>query len=316
MYIGRCDGCSLGDPGIFGNLLTVDNCVSTPDCETIKPPGTPDNCTRCDVTIQNQNTKYICKYVSSISDCVDTLSVCKDPDRCKGLTTGECDAVNAFCSRPIPDGESHQVVGMGRITSGEIMWNLQLQASRCGTSRTRVFDTEGNIYPPGQSPDCLPFNDNFMSNQLPQTCSSGRTPLANRAVADPFRGQCCVSKVNCTPSGNCEDLRLQGIVFCEEDSSLDKCTNPCLTQFNGVPKIQWDYDMCYYMCPSWEWQKYWFDEVGGTPQNICSEEYYNLCTMYGCSIDSKCIDQWTQDNASLEDKAFPNKYPHVIRKMV
>ena len=344
--LGRCKHCSTSaDTGFYGNLLTVDNCVlDTQNCQYLNP----QNCHRCDVTINHLQSRYECKYVSSIEHCIDELTVCTDPDRCVGLTSQECQDTNDFCNRPKAPQESYTKLGFDFINDGMIMWNLQLQISKCGTARTRPFDNCGTPFPQDQGPECLPFSENYIEH-TPSTetlkCPSGEKSMFSKICTDPHctnvsnpnTTDCCISESNCIGTViGCDGYKAQGYKLCQENPELESCGNPCVTLLD-YPETPWKGDICYYMCPTKKQQKFWFvdtigfppfqptDQSGCTPfpynpqERVCSEEYYNLCKLAGCAVDPDCEEQWTIENGGdpqVYSKNYPFQFPMVINNTV
>ena len=326
IVFGRCDYCSTSfDSGFYGNLLSVENCVEDKNwCEYLNK----DNCYRCDVTINNIQSRYECKYVSSISDCVDQITVCFDDNRCDGLTPIQCEAVNNFCDRPLAPGETFENLGFNKINDGEIIRNTQLQISRCGTARTRVTDNCGSLQPDDQGPECLPFSDNYIDEE---NCLSKKSSMYDLAgctdnscsnISNPKTRDCCISESNCLGSSiGCNGYKLLGYKLCQENPELENCKNPCSTRLN-YPE-PWKSDICYYVCPSIVWQNFWlkdgqenFSQCSEPPINseerICSEEYYNLCKLFNCNIDPECENKWEYETG-IRDRNYPYEYPRVYK---
>jgi hypothetical protein len=320
--VARCSDCSLdADTGMFGYFLSVNNCNKA----TIDTPfSTPVDTHLCDVSIGNLKSRYECKQVSSISDCVDKLTYCDDLKR--------------FCESN-PPGTFTEIGDTDYyIQDGHILWNFQLEISKCGSARTKVLDDNGNPFPFDQQPTCLPYSEVHISNEVHDgeilKCPSGKTTSFEKVCNDTSctpanfdNPDCCISTSNCESSVlGCDHLISKGFKICVDgDYSVPMCENPCASIID-IPTLEdgskdelWQGDVCEFMCPSFEKQTFWFGgtqssgPVSGSPNEslgsrvykdrICSEEYFNLCRLAGCSIDQKCKDDWGRN--------YPSQYPTV-----
>ena len=278
--VARCSNCSLNaDTAAFGYFLSVNNC--TPKVID----GIPTHV--CDVVINNRNKRYECRQIDSISDCVDRITTCINNitgiDFDNPVGEDEID-IAAFCNSPIPDGETHTEFGEAfYIQDGHILWNLQVEVSKCGTARTSLFNSDGNSWPADQQPNCLPYSDVFMSNSVwdgkVMTCPSGEIAMMEKVCdngtefddectpPDSSNLDCCVSSSNCKNSVlTCEALKDTGVKICEENEGMKQCGNPCATVVN-IPPLEdgtkddlWQAEMCEFFCPNILVQNFWFGD--------------------------------------------------------
>lgn len=314
--LGRCANCSVNaDTSIYGYFLGVNNCT----CDSVNGPC------RCDVQLNNRGNRYECTNVSSISDCVDRLTYCQNPT----IPNPGAD-LQDFCDSPPADGETWNKLGdpSGYFTDGNIMWNLQMQASPCGSARTALYDDQGQPFPQDQAPNCLPYSEVFNGSIVPSQCPSGKGPMLNSCTDEKCTpsslSDCCISDSNCASTVlGCQGLKDLGYKLCSENPSLQTCPNPCGTNIQ-IPANDtlWKEDICEFMCPRYQVQFFWFDteydpdaeDPGDNRYNsrICSEEYFNLCKLAGCDPDPQCKVEWGQrENQGSRD--YPRQHPQVFR---
>ena len=347
--VARCSDCSLNaDTAAFGYFLSVNKC----EPKVINGISTHV----CDVAINNRNKRYECKQVDSISDCVDRITTCIN--NITGIDfdnpVGENEiAMAEFCNSPIRDGESHTELGENfYIQDGNILWNLQVEISKCGTARTSLFDRDGDPWPSDQQPNCLPYSEVFMSNAIwdgkIMKCPSGErammedvcrfdTELDYECTPPDLNLDCCISNSNCKNSVlGCEPLKNTGVKICEEYPDMKQCGNPCATVIN-IPELEdgskdelWHGEICEFFCPPINVQNFWFgnpdDDVAyeddgtdiiGDPRDryksrICSEEYFNLCRLAGCDPDEECKTRWGEQQDQVY-RLYPTQYPTVYK---
>lgn len=342
--VGRCDDCSFNaDTSLFGNYLNVGNC----NCGD-QPPAYnyqtktmdyPVDC-RCDVAINNRKVRYECSQVADITDCVDYLTYCKTDtfsDQLTDQTKSFCDAMSQYDSDYKKIGDDRQY-----IDGGNIIWNLQYQASRCGSARTNVYDKYGDVFATDQAPQCLPYSNNMFSNDFSSVedvtsnkCLSGKPLMYTKVCTDEFcdtnstTGGCCISSTNCegTTEG-CGPYRAKGVEICEEGSNLKPCENPCATIID-IPNSggTWGEDICNYFCPKYSHQILWFGDstdeitytgggvsgIGNVEDRICSEEYYMLCTLAGCPVADSCMKEWGENSGIASSRRSWSKlHPTVF----
>lgn len=330
---GRCNNCSFNaDSSLFGSYMYVGNC----NCEDPSPQISngqeePVGC-RCDVVINNRRSRYECDQVTSISDCVDRITYCMDSTfyNSDQMTP----ALREFCDSPTAPEEDFRELGDTNfyIDDGNIIWNLQYQVSRCGSSRTSILDQFGNPYPQDQAPNCSPYSEVHMSNtQISEedlTCYNGSDMMVKEACNGLRCDQntdstidCCISDSVCRDSVlGCQGFREQGVELCSE-STLQPCKNPCATIIN-IPQDDpsWKADVCEFFCPSIQVQDFWFgpnqvvdyEDPGVTRSDrICSEEYYTLCRLAGCDPDPTCkVSYWNNESGPRE---WGPQHPTVIK---
>lgn len=317
IQLGRCANCSVNaDTSIFGYFLGVNNC----SCESVNGPC------RCDVQISNRGNRYECTNVSSISDCVDRLTYCDNPN----IPDPNQD-LQAFCDSTPAPGETWTKLGDTNkyFTDGNVMWNLQMQASPCGSARTALFDDQDQPFPQDQAPNCLPYSENFMGNTRPTQCLSGNVPMIDICTNDTCSfssySDCCISDSNCSSTIlGCQGLKDLGYKLCSENPALSPCKNPCGTNIQiPAEDPSWKEDICEFFCPSYPVQYFWFnveydDEIedpGDSRYNtrICSEEYYNLCKLVGCTPDPECKKEWAnQSNQQGSSRSYSMQSPQVF----
>jgi len=334
LRVARCSDCSLNaDTSKYGYFLSVNNCNDSGKGYNI-----------CDVTINNRNSRYECKQVNSISDCIDRLTYCENPTF---IDPNNTDLI-AFCNSVLEEGETHKALGDFYIQDGHILWNLQMEISKCGSSRTALFDSNGNSFPTDQEPSCLPYSSVYMENkpQVEQVmkCPNGEITMMekvcnadNTGNCTPKTGndECCVSNSNCNNSViGCKNLKDKGFKLCSENPNLKQCGNPCATIIsippleNGSKDEMWQEEICEFFCPSFPQQFFWFgdpepDEDYEDIKNnssdrykslICSEQYFNLCRLAGCKIDQKCENIWAENSSNQSTqlgRLYPPQYPTV-----
>lgn len=210
-FTGRCNNCSLNsNTSEYGTYLGVYNC------------GEDD---RCDVIINNRKTRYECRNVSNISDCVDRLTYCSNDlfDKPKQL--------REFCESPPHQSETHTKLGEGYIDDGSIIWNVQMHTNRCGSARTDILDHEGNPFSQDQSPNCLPYS-NTTNNQ--DGCINGDNTMYQTVCNTPecedlMGGNPCATNIDaplswkedvCSfvcPPRDVQDFWFDGKNLCSED---------------------------------------------------------------------------------------------------
>lgn len=336
LITGRCDNCSFNaDSSLFGYYMYVGNC----NCDNPSPqinPNTnqeePVGC-RCDVVINNRRTRYECDQVTSISDCVDRLTYCMDSTF--NNTNRMTPDLQRFCNTPTAPEENFREIGDTNyyIEDGHIIWNLQYQASRCGSARTDTRDQFGNPYVLDQAPNCYPYSKVHFSNEQVSeddlTCYDGSQMMVSQACnnlrCEPgsLGSECCVSDSVCRNSVlGCQGFRDQGIELCSE-SNLEPCRNPCATIID-IPQEDpsWKADVCEFFCPSIQVQDFWFGndnqysdydgpENTGRSNRICSEEYFTLCKLAGCEPDNTCkVSYWNNESGPRE---WGPVHPTVVR---
>lgn len=344
--VARCSECSLNaDTAMFGYFLSVNNCN-----EVYRKNGDKNYTTHtCDVAINNRNSRYECKQIESISDCIDRLSYCLDPT----FKDPDNKDLEKFCDSVVVEGETHQEFGDKSyyILDGHVLWNLQMEISKCGTSRTSTRNSDGFSWPTDQQPNCFPYSEVFMDNGpfdgKVMKCPSGETTMVetvcNRnsgfdyqcnpesyAVAD-----CCISSSNCSSTVlGCEALRDTGAKICGDlgTENMKQCGNPCASIINipplkdGTEDALWKSDICEFFCPDISVQNYWFgnpdssdnyedSKIAGNSEDryksrICSEEYFNLCRLSGCTPSSTCKVRWGKEEGQ-QHRDYPKLYPHV-----
>jgi len=327
LRVARCSGCSLNaDTSKYGYFLSVNNC----NPKTIEGVSTHV----CDVTINNRSSRYVCKQVNSISDCVDRLSYCRD-----GTFDNNNEDMANFCNSVIDEQESHTELGDQTfyILDGHIMWNLQMEVSKCGTSRTSIRNSEGGSWPSDQRPNCLPYSDVFMDNRVwggeHMKCPDGELTMMETVCNDEDctpsvaeSSDCCIMPSNCSSSvKGCEPLRESGIKICGDQgtSDMEMCGNPCASIVNipelgdGARDTLWHDEICGFFCPTKVVQDFWFknsdEDYGDTPSSrVCSEEYFNLCRLAGCNPDQNCKVDWGEQ-AGVSIRDYPEQYPVVYK---
>lgn len=348
IVLGRCNDCSLNaDTSTYGYYLWVGNC----NCGNQEPAYNyntnnfdyPVDC-RCDVVINNRKTRYECSQVADISDCLDYITYCTTNTYIGSDQTGLnnfCNAMEPYANKFIKLGDTDQY-----ISDGNILWNLQYQASRCGSARTNLFDKYGYGFPTDQQPNCLPYSENVMinnintiSNALNETCPSGNTLMYNNACTNErceSNNNCCIDRSNCENTA----LGCTGYnnICATNDTTTPRCPNPCATIIDlpdyGLDRSEgdtWDQDICEFFCPTYERQRFWFIDnndannnedisndsnigtIGKVEDRVCSEEYYMLCRLAGCMPASDCRIIWG-DEVGKSSKAYPFLHPTVYNK--
>lgn len=350
LMVGRCDNCSLNaDTSLYGYYLYVGNC----NCGNQLPAYNyltqnmdyPVEC-RCDVIINNRKSRYECTQVADISDCVDYITYCTTDTFNQSDQIGLEDFCNSVEANLAP-GESYTKLGDPSyyLDDGNIIWNLQYQASRCGSARTNLFDSNGNIFPSDQEPNCLPYSENIfsndftsISNQMSSMCLSGKPLLYSNACTDEtcsVDGSCCVSRSNCENTTlECsyfESLLPVGVSLCAEgDNNTPRCPNPCASIIDIPDRTSgdtWDQDICEFLCPSYPKQNFYFGSnpggnndnkdddtqpVGTIGNRICSEEYFMLCKLAGCDPDPQCKSDWSSEiGIAFDSDPHPGLHPTV-----
>ena len=389
LRVGRCDSnsCSMdADTSLYGYFTQVTNCHCDENgfkfrCDSSDPTCIPQGNTvdsykcRCDVIINNRNNRYVCKQTTSISDCVDYLTYCKNPTFSNKV--GNDQFLTNYCTtmdnHKLPDEgfgpETFNNYGSDQyyILDGNIIWNLQLQASKCGTSRSAIKDSQGFPFPSDQSPECYPYSTNFMENSGnidTLKCNDNQTPLFESvcSVDDPNcdvpgsdYSKCCMRPVNCESTAQgCQYYRDLGVKICgDQDAPLNPCENPCATLIDipqeaetcGIGDCPWKEDIQSFFCPPIGTQEFWFGDNSnpaldpseyydsenypetGYNQRICSEEYYNLCTLSLNSPDPECKLEWKRNSGDYPEcsgsgglltpdcfnKDYPTQYPVVYQ---
>ena len=160
-------------------------------------------------------------------------------------------------------------------------------------------------------------------------------------VFDPNIQNCCVTDSECKSTVlGCEGYKDAGYLICEENPGVPQCKNPCATIID-IPKADdlWQAEICEFFCPNYIVQDFWFGDGEGedgdyedplpngetrppTSNNnsyksrICSEEYYNLCRLAGCTPAETCKQEWAerQDNPNEFIRDYPTQYPIVYEK--
>ena len=254
---GKCGDCGAFDDiipternenvGYFGYLVTVNNC----------------NGNKCDVYLNNQGKRKVCKGVESITECLECP-----------YSPGKCEWTTCVCE---PDGGSSNTctwdctdnsTGEGnQIELQEVIEPLQRFATACNTN--------GDFYRGIDDIGCLPYSSTIHTNDLSTTtCYNGENTIFN------IPGSCCENDPTCSINGNGE-------------------CKPCMSYFDNVPD-SWKTDVCKYFCPDYATQREVLQGGGFFTSNeqLCSAAYKAACDIAGCTPAQECQVAWGGCNAT------------------